>query len=339
MSDLIISQTGPIGSISLNRSQALNALTYAMICSMAAQIAQFNHDKAVEVIVLSASPGKAFCAGGDIRWLYEAGKEKNPDQKLFFKEEYALNLAIARSKKPIVSLMNGMTLGGGVGIGLHAAFPIASPKFLCAMPETGIGFFPDVGASFLFQRAPLPYALYLGLTGARVSAASALTLSLIKGIVPAEAFPALTDALLAADWQRSDKHQAVAETLTPFFLQQTAPPIEEQLYSAFAQPSVEAIFETLAAEKSAWAEGTLSTLKEKSPLSLKVTHALLTKTRNLSLEQCLRIDLCLAKHFMDDPDFYEGVRALIVDKDKKPKWRPNTVAEVSEARVAAFFEG
>jgi len=337
--DILFSQNGQLGIISLNRAKALNALTLDMILALQRQLTAWQEDDSVRAIVLQSNSGNAFCAGGDIRSLYEAGRLNGSGQMQFFWHEYRLNHFIHHYPKPYISLIDGMVMGGGVGISLHGSHAIATENFVFSMPETGIGFFPDIGASYLLTRCPGFSGLYLGLTGNRVGATDALNAGLVKQIISAERLSALLASLQDVDMSQ-DAFKAVDACLHEHRLKddlrqpsQFKPAIDH----CFVQPSIEGIFSALEQEGSVWATSIENSLSQKSPLSLKVTFAQLQQAKGLSLADCLQMDYNLVSHFIKGSDFYEGVRALIIDKDKQPKWNPASLDQVSEEMVAKYF--
>lgn len=337
--EIIFAKEGQIGLVTLNRPEALNALTLSMLNALQEQLAAWAQDEAIAAVVVRASPGKAFCAGGDIRWLYEAGKSDDPKQMDFFWHEYRLNNYIHHYKKPYIALMDGITMGGGVGISLHGSHPVATERFVFAMPETGIGFFPDIGASYLLSRCPDATGVYLGLTGNRLNAGEAQSLDLVRFTINSEQIDSLLEQLIDTDLSNHAQIKIDAllhEYTSPIFRDQKMQHLEH-ISSAFNQPSVEAIFKELQKHDTEWHWQTLNSLKAKSPLSLKVTFAQIKKAKSMSMAECVQMDYCLVGHFMHHPDFYEGVRALLIDKDKKPKWQPGVLSEVSEDMVTSFF--
>lgn len=338
--ELRCSEHRHIGVITLNRPQALNALTLKMIKTMQQQLLQWQQDEAIHAVVIQAESGKAFCAGGDVRWLYDEGLAKSPEQMQFFWHEYRLNHFIHQFSKPYIALMDGITMGGGVGISLHGSHPVASERFSFAMPETGIGFFPDIGASYLLSRCPGQYGTYLGLTGNRLNAAEARACGLIKYNVEAQYFPDLLAALINTDLSK-DAHQRVDDCIEQFAMAQKEALITnhyDAIMQTFQSDNIEKIIHALEHMNDEWSQAILTTLMQKAPLSLKVTLAQIRRARLLSMDECIKMDYCLVSHFMQDHDFYEGVRALLVDKDKNPQWCPACLQEVSEGRVADYFE-
>lgn len=349
MSDVLFEIRNQLGIITLNRATALNALTLEMVRAITAQLLTWKTAPEVRAVVIQSTSEKAFCAGGDIRQIFEAGKKGEASHFDFFREEYAMNALIHHYPKPYIALMNGVTMGGGVGVSLHGSHPVGSEKFLFAMPETGIGFFPDIGASFLLSRIPHHIGEYLALTGARLGTQDAFYCGLLKYIVPSAAFSELLDALINSDLSEDSTGQVHA-CIQHFAIQfqnassdnsveKNAPIIEnlEILNHCFSHDRVEDMIQALSQNPNPWTLDVLHKLSQKSPLSLKVTLSQIRRANGLSLEECLEMDYTLVQHFMAGHDFYEGVRALLVDKDKSPQWSPVNLSEVDEQMVVNYF--
>lgn len=335
--DISFARKEHIGIISLNRSDALNALNLGMIKAFQQQLSLWQNDDNIHAVVIKSDVEKAFCAGGDVRWLYEAGLQKSPAQLEFFWHEYRLNHYIHSFKKPYIALMNGITMGGGVGISLHGSHPIATERFVFAMPETGIGFFPDIGASYLLARCPGYAGIYLGLTGNRLNAEEAQSLNLVNYVISSTQIERIIDSLIYTDLS-TKAHQSVDVCLQEFATPRHPPfSLQTKIDNCFAFDTVEEILAKLEKNDDEWSITLINNLAKKSPLSLKVTLAQIKKAKNSSLADCLKLDYCLVSKFMRDSDFYEGVRALLVDKDKNPHWQPATLELVSAAKVADYF--
>ena len=328
-----------VGMMLLKRPKALHALTLPMIDTMTTHLLQWQQAPDVHAVVIQAEPSKAFCAGGDIRQIYELRGEFS-QQLNFFEREYRLNQLIHDFPKPHIALMDGITMGGGVGIALHGSHCVGGEHFTFAMPETGIGFFPDIGASHILAQCPGQFGFYLGLSGDQIPVKEALALNLIDAMVPAELFPKLIDALLQADLSR-DAHQNVTNCIQKFSeksLTSTLLKKQEGVNACFVADSMERILDRLSARKEAWYQDLHERLLSKSPLSLKVTLQQLRFAKSKSLAACLEMDGRLVRHFLQDQNFYEGVRAAIVDKDKRPCWQPMRLAEVTPMHVNRYFE-
>lgn len=337
--DLIVQQMQHVGVITLNRPSALNALTLEMILALEHQLHEWHTDESIHAVVIQAAPGKAFCAGGDVRWIYE--NREAPSQKMqFFWHEYRLNHTIHAYKKPYIALMDGITMGGGVGISLHGSHRVASPQFLFAMPETGIGFFPDIGSSYLLSRCPGYWGMYLALTGQRLASSEARALGLVDHIIRAEQFSEILNALCELDLS-TNAHSKISEYLAAMSISMDSDSVHSAqplIDSTFNRVDIESIVDGLSQATEAWSEETLLSLKQKAPLSLKVTLVQMNKAKRMSMAECIHMDYCLVGHFMRDQDFYEGVRALLVDKDKSPHWQPGSLSAVSATQVAKYFE-
>lgn len=337
--DILFSQEGQLGMVTLNRAKALNALTLDMILALQRQLTAWQDDDNVRAIVLQSNSENVFCAGGDIRSLHQAGRLNGSSQMQFFWHEYRLNHFIHHYPKPYISLIDGMVMGGGVGISLHGSHPLATENLVFSMPETGIGFFPDIGASYLLTRCPGFSGLYLGLTGNRIGAVDAFNVGLVKQIIPAQNLAAFVTSLQHVDMSQ-DAFKAVDTCVHEHRLRenlQQPSQFKPAIDHCFVQPTVEGIFKELEQEGSVWATSIENSLSQKSPLSLKVTFAQLQQAKGLSLGDCLQMDYNLVSHFIKGSDFYEGVRALIIDKDKQPKWNPASIDQVSEEMVAKYF--
>lgn len=337
--DILFSKQGHLGIITLNRPAALNALTRPMIHMINEQLTRWLDDVAVAAVVIQSSNEKAFCAGGDVRWLYESRKQGISMQMTFFEEEYRLNRLIHHYPKPYIALMDGITMGGGVGIALHGSHPVASTRFVFAMPETSIGFFPDIGASYLLSQCPGKLGIYLGLTGNRLPANEAYLAGLVKHVVNASSFEAIIQALMKADLSmRPDA--VVSEILAQFnepVEQDALDELQKKVDDAFQTIDVLSMVKRLSASNDDWDKALLSVLEKKAPMSLCVTLSQLIKAKHLNFDECMDMDQVLVRHFMLGHDFYEGVRALLIDKDKSPEWSPLKLTEVTSSMVETYF--
>lgn len=338
--DVLFSHQGQIGFITLNRPNALHSLTLPMIIAIQQQLTLWKEDEGVKAIILQSAPGNAFCAGGDVRWLYQFGGKNEAEQMQFFRHEYKLNHFIHHLGKPYIALMDGVTMGGGVGLAMHGSHPVATERFIFAMPETSIGFFPDVGASHLLKKCPGALGIYLGLTGNRLNHQDSLEASLIKYVITSERIPEIIQTLRSKDLS-NDTFNTVDECLASYSMMINAAEqswIQPEINACFSLHTVEEIINALDKTNTLLAAETSSTLKQKCPLSLKVTLAQLHKAQGLTFDQCLQMDYDLAGHFMEGKDFYEGVRALLIDKDKAPQWQPESLTQVSDSMVVTYFE-
>ncbi len=341
--ELLAQLSQGVATVTLNRPSALNAITLAMLEGLDAWLTAWADDASVRLVVLRGAGEKAFCAGGDIRALHDSFKSGTDMHRHFFEVEYALDHRIHRYPKPIVSVLDGIVMGGGMGISQGTALRLAGPRTRLAMPETTIGLFPDVGGSYFLSRAPGHVGLYLGLVGPTLGAADSLYAGLADAYLPAEAH-----ALLAAELARaaaaSDVRAALAGVVDrlgcappPGELAGLRPAIDHH----FAAPSVAGILDSLAAESDPafvpWAQKTLALLARRSPTMLRVTFEQIRRGAGLSLADCFRMELNLVHGCFAQGDFVEGIRALIVDKDNAPRWNPPSLAQVTDGSVAAFF--
>jgi enoyl-CoA hydratase len=333
--EVTFERLGHAGFITLNRPEALNALTLGMVRRIHRQLAAWADDRNVAHVAIRANGSRAFCAGGDVRALYAPGLDRSPEFTAFYREEYRLNTYIKRYPKPFLALVDGLVMGGGVGISLHGSHRIAGGRMVFAMPETGIGLFPDVGATFLLSRLPGAIGLYLGLTGARVEAPDALWSGIVTHCVPSARFPALAAALADAD----DLDRCLAD-----FAQSPAPdagalarqrPAIDRLFAA--APSLAELMAALRDHGDAFAAEIQAQLETKSPTSLAITFRQLQEGRDLAFEEAIRREFRIVSRIPLGHDFFEGIRALVIDKDKTPRWRPATLAEVSPEAIARHF--
>ncbi|MCK9914313.1 enoyl-CoA hydratase/isomerase family protein [Microbacteriaceae bacterium K1510] len=334
--DIIVSGYGALRRITLNRPQAMNALTLDMVVAITRLLKVWRDDPEVRVVLLDGAGTRGFCAGGDIRALYEAARSGSDFPAIFWRDEYRLDALIARYPKPVVVLMDGIVMGGGVGLAAYAAFRIVTERSAVAMPEVGIGFFPDVGASFLLARAPGNVGTYLALSGASIGAADAIYCGLADIYVP---FAALADlpAALSSCQTRDD----VDFSLRKLSAQTPGghlPPARSWIDHCYAPDTVEEIFERLNQCDDSGAGEAICVLETRSPTSLKVTLRHLRDAAIFErLEECLQQDYRIALACIRNHDFLEGVRAAVIDKDRNPHWRPATVAAVTAEAVDRHF--
>jgi enoyl-CoA hydratase len=347
--DILFGREGAVATVLLNRPRALNAFTLGMYRRFDPILRAWADDPGVRVVLVRGAGERAFCAGGDVRAVYEAGRGIAGPRDLtsvFFWEEYELIRRIHRYPKPYLAIIDGITMGGGAGVSVNGAYRIATEKTLLAMPETGIGLFPDVGATRFLNLCPGHVGRYLGLTGARLSPADTLYCGFATHFVSRERVPELVGALAGLAWREGVERVQVEEVLASFAGDPGDPPLalrRAAIDRCFAFDAVEAILDALAREAEGsgpngeWAAETHALLLTKSPTSLKVTLRQLVLGRGSDLEQALILEYRLTQHFMAGHDFYEGVRAVVVDKDQNPRWLPATLAEVSDAVVEGYF--
>jgi enoyl-CoA hydratase len=334
-SDIAADIVGAAGVVTLSRPRALNALTAAMRARIAQAFAAWACDPQVYAAVIVSATDRAFCAGGDVREMVECGRRDAAEARRMLAAEYSLNWQLDCFTKPTVSLIDGVVMGSGVGISLYGTHRVAGERYRFAMPETGIGLFPDDGVAWAFARLPDEVGMYLALTGRSAGRADAYRLGLVTHCLPAGHFAEVLGALQEAepvdpvlDARHVHPGHAELEALQP------------AIARCFGGDTVEAIIAALQAERGAervWAEGVLKDLGQRSPTSLKVTHRHVREARRLDLRATLAQDYRLACRFVLGHDFYEGVRAVLVDRERAPRWEPARLADVSDLKIEAYF--
>ena len=331
--EVLFHRQGRAGVITLNRPKALNALTLNMVRRMDTALRDWANDDTVERVIIQAAPGRAFCAGGDIRAIFDWGRAGDPQLLRFYFEEYRLNRLIKRYPKPYIALIDGIVMGGGVGISVHGSYRVVGTESLFAMPETGIGFFPDVGGSYFLPRCPGQSGLFLGLTGARIKPADMIWTGIATHMVPSTGF-----GDLAAELAESDDIEAVlAKRRESSNLISKLSSISDEINRLFSGDTLEEILSGLVGTTSEFAQNTASSLVSKSPTSLGVVFRQLTEGRALDFEACMKLEFRLVSRFVAGHDLYEGIRAVVIDKDGAPKWCPAKLEEVTPEAVAAYF--
>jgi len=341
--DILFERRGVAGVVTLNRPHALNAVSHDMVRALAQQLAEWEGDGAVTRVVVVANGGKAFSAGGDLRALYDLGRAGRHDEQLgYFRDEYALNARIKRYRKPYVALIDGIVMGGGVGISVHGSHRVAGDRFTFAMPEVSIGFFPDVGGTWFLPRLPGELGTYCALTGERLAAADGVAAGVATHRVASSRFPDLlealcgavsVDALLGAFAQPAGEGPVVAR--------------REAIDRLFAGSRVEDILGRLDAEASqngTWngndtefASATAALMRTKSPTSLKIALEQMRCGPALDFAECMRTEFRIVSRVVRGHDIYEGIRAVIIDKDQAPRWQPSTVEAVVAAEAERHF--
>ena len=343
--DILFGREGGVGTVLLNRPQALNAFTLGMYRKFEPMLHAWAGNPDIRAVLIEGAGERAFCAGGDVRAVYEAGRgiAGDPDfTKVFFAEEYRIISFIHRYPKPYVAILDGITMGGGAGVSVNGAFRVATEKTMFAMPETGIGLFPDVGATRFLNLCPGHIGRYLGLTGARLGAADALYCGFATHFVPRERAPELRAGMAAVAWEAGRERAQVTALLDTFSTDPGPSPLAAQrpvIDRCFAGETIEAILDALETETDDrdWAMETRATLLTKSPTSLRITLRQLVLGQGCDLDAALRLEYRLTQHVMAAHDFYEGVRAALVDKDQTPHWQPASLAEVDAAMTEAYF--
>jgi enoyl-CoA hydratase len=340
--DLLLDRRDAAGIVTLNRPAALNAVNRGMVRTLRGALECWRHDDAVTRVIVTAAGGKAFSAGGDLRAIYEAGRAGRQQESLdFWREEYALNNAIKHYPKPYVALIDGIVMGGGVGVSVHGSHRVAGDRFDFAMPEVGIGFFPDVGATWFLPRLPGGTGTYCALTGARLKAADAVDCGIATHRVPSARFAELAEALCGA----APVDDVLAGFASPALLGEKGSIAAHRgaIDRIFAAGSVEDILAGLdesrasGADHGEWAAGVAATIRTKAPLSLKIALAQMGRGRLLPFAECMQAEFRIVSRVVYGHDFYEGIRAVIVDKDNRPHWMPPSLAEVTADAVEKHF--
>lgn len=333
--DIRLDIEGAGAIVTLNRPQALNALTDAMRAQLAAAMPRWARDPQVYAMLILSSSERAFCAGGDVREMADWGRNRTAEARRSLAAEYALNWSLDRFIKPTISLIDGAVMGGGVGVTLYGTHRVAGERYRFAMPETGIGLFPDDGVSHVLARLPDEIGMYLALTGRSVGPADAYRLGLATHCIPAHRFGEIRAAVCDAD-----PVDPVLDTRHEEPGPGELDPFRAAIARCFSAGSVEAILDRLGAETGAaatWAEGVRADLAQRAPLSLRVTYRQMRMARGQDLRAALINDFRLVCRFLDAEDFYEGVRAFLVDRDRKPRWRPERLQDVTESMVDGYF--
>ncbi|CAH3015110.1 unnamed protein product [Porites evermanni] len=341
--EVLLEVKNKVGVITLNRPKALNALNLNMIRQIYPVLKKWDADPAVSLVLIKGTGDRAFCAGGDVREVAEAGKRGGDLSKLFFKEEYMLNYAIGSLQTPYVALINGITMGGGVGLSVHGRFRVATESTLFAMPETAIGLFPDVGGGYVLPRMKDKLGIYLALTGHRLKGYDVKHAGVATHFVTSEKLTELESSLLNLVDPHANSIQEVLnhydkkcseEHSKEFVLEK----FTNQINSCFDQSSMEGIIKALEKDGTEWALKQIEILNRMSPTSLKITLRQLQEGAKLNLADCLKMEYRLTQRCMEDNDFYEGIRAVLIDKDNSPKWNPSTLNGVTQEKVEHYFE-
>ncbi|MET0182358.1 MAG: enoyl-CoA hydratase/isomerase family protein [Caulobacterales bacterium] len=338
MADIVSSVESGVGRLTLNRPAALHALTHDMCAAMIDALLAWRADPSVKIILIDHAGERGFCAGGDIRMLADSGKSDGAAGRAFFHAEYRLNHLLMVYGKPIVALIDGVTMGGGVGISLPAQFRVSTERTTFSMPESGIGLFPDVGGGWHLPRLPGKLGLWLALTGARLKAADCVEAGLATHFVTSARLAevrALVSAAGGAAALRDGLDKLHESPGAPIELTAERRALIDELFSG---ARVEDIFAALAAHPSEWAQAQLSTLKTKCPMTLKVSYRQLAAgAQCASFAENMKMEYRLGARIILRPDFHEGVRAVIIDKDNAPRWSPSDIKEIEAADLDAFF--
>jgi len=332
--EVLINIEGGVGRIRLNRPKAIHALTHGMCDTMIAALLEWRENNSVRLVMIDHAEGRGFCAGGDIRMIAESGKGDGVEARAFFYREYQLNHLLFTYEKPVIAFMDGVTMGGGVGISQPAKYRIATERTMYAMPESGIGLFPDVGGGWYLSRLPGRTGEFLALTGARIDGAECVALGLATDYVLSEKLDALKAEIIADPASLETAISNAGET--PPEARITAN--RSRIDRLFASNTYEDVLAALKADGSEWALKELATLANKSPTTCKVSLRLLAQGRDhVDFAEEMKVEFRVAAHICQRHDFIEGVRALIVDKDNAPKWDPDTPEGVTDHMIAQIF--
>ena len=321
---------GRVGLITLNRPKALNALTLNMVRAITPELKGWAADDRVETVVIRGAGERAFCAGGDVRALYESGRSGSSYASEFWAEEYRLNTLIKEFPKPFVALVHGLVMGGGVGVSFNGSHRVVCETTAFAMPETGIGLFPDVGGTYFLPRLDGRMGLYLALTGARLKAPELRHLELATHVARSDAFDAIIEAL-----SRSEATHALRPWADP--VPDPVVELQRKVDHHFGGSTVEQVLASLEADKDEWAQETARIIRTKSPTSLKIAFRQMEEGLARSFRECMKIEYRLTERIQKGHDFYEGVRAAIIDKDGAPKWLPAALEDVHRWMIDDYF--
>jgi enoyl-CoA hydratase len=337
--ELIVRREGTAGVIRLNRPRALNALTLEMGRGIVTALDGFEADPSVALVLLEGAGERGLCAGGDIRGLYESSKAGGDLGKVFWRQEYIMNARIAKYPKPYVAFMDGLVMGGGVGLSAHGRYRVVTEKTKLAMPEVGLGFFPDVGGTWLLTRSPGELGAYFGLTGQTMNGPDAIHARFADAVVPSAKLPDLRDVLTKV--RPGTASREVEILINGFATGETSGPVAAMQPSIdrwFAHERMQDIIAALQQDGSELASATLKTLNEKSPRGMVVALKLLRLARGASsLEECLVREYRAALQVFASDDFREGVRAAVIDKDRNPRWSPPRIEDVTPEMLAPYL--
>lgn len=337
--DELTGRDGSIGLIVLKRIKSLNALSLVMLNAISYQLTEWENASHVKAVIVRAAEGRAFSAGGDIRFVYERRLAEDPALPDFFRDEYRLNHKIHNFRKPYIALLDGITMGGGVGISVHGSHRVATDHLILAMPETSIGFYPDVGMTYVLSRLSFNMGRYIGLTGARLSRADCTALGLVNAAVNRDVFPELIYTL--SDTPLDEDPRGTITAILDEFSEPVGPSLlwdrREEIDACFAYKTIEEIIKALQ-HGSDWCRKIAITLSEKSPLSLKLTLQALIKAANMDFDECIEMEYNLTHHILEKSDFFEGIRVTVIDRGQKPHWDPPTLKEVTPKMIAGYFE-
>ncbi|GED15280.1 enoyl-CoA hydratase/isomerase family protein [Aneurinibacillus migulanus] len=339
-----------IGHILLNRPKALNALSLYMVDEIGKKLAEWEHNPSVSLVLIEGAGEKGLCAGGDMRSFYDKRDDNVEEYALqFFSIEYKMNLALHRYTKPVLAYMNGIVMGGGIGVSIFASHRVVTERSKLSMPEMNIGFFPDVGGSYFLNQMPGQMGRYLALTAHLFNGADAIYLGAADYYIQSEQWTELKNDVQIEDWTQVGNREQISARLTEILTkygtanlpESPLAKVQDKVDRHFNHHSVADILASLdrsAAEGDEWAAETAKTLREKSPISMAVALEQLVRGKGMTAADCFWMEMNMSMHFMHSHDFYEGVRSVLVDKDRNPSWNPATIQEVKQEHVEVFFK-
>jgi enoyl-CoA hydratase/carnithine racemase len=331
--------SGKLGVITLNRTQALNALTREMILALYQQLQNWAVQPDISAVIIKSDSEKAFCAGGDIRALYMA-REQFEQQRQFFYDEYRLDYLIGTYPKPYIALMNGIVMGGGAGISVHARYRVACENLIFAMPETAIGLFPDVGASHFLNRAPGYLGRYLALSGARINIADAVYANFVDYYISSNHYSEVIRTLANTAFDADTAEEKISTVLQEFAIVPDVSIFKSQqdfMDGIFCGEQVSTIMDYLSHDDGEWSQAVLSHLNQRSPMSMTITLEALKRAGNKDLAYCVNQDFYMVQTVLCGHDLYEGIRATVIDKDMQPAWSPASLNEITDDQIKKYF--
>ena len=333
---------GAIGFIILDRPNKLNALSFEMLQSLFETLTKWQDDPQIKIVIIQGN-GKGFCAGGDIKGIYKNGINNAKVMHNYFKLEYRLNSLIKNYEKPYIAIIDGVTMGGGLGISIHGDIIIGTENSLIAMPETGIGLFPDVGGSYFLSRLKNNVGLYMALTGARLKSDDACYINLINVHIKSSQIDNIIREIFVTDLtlQKSELVENIKSLINKYSLSCNTAKLKQSLLeieTCFTPTTLDNIFHNLDKTNSDWGQETKNILRAKSPTSLQVTLEQIKRGGELEFTECMQMEYDIVQTFLITPDLYEGIRAVLIDKDNSPKWDPKDIKEVTDEAVNKFFE-
>ncbi len=339
--DILFEQQNTVGIILINRPNALNALNMNMIALLSNQLAKWAIDPSIQAVIIKGEGDRAFCAGGDIRAIYQQRHTNLEAARQFFWAEYSMNAQIYHFPKPYIAFLDGITMGGGAGLSMHGQFRVATERLVFAMPETGIGFFPDIGAGYFLTRCPNKLGWYLGLTGNSIKTGDAAQLGLTTHTVTHDNLSALQDALIAAKLTQQNASSMVNDILQQFSASISDTHLWEHrdvIQQCFAKNHLNQILQALSNSDNPICQQAATTLATRSPTALHVTFQHLNRSATMDFDSVIKNDYDIAQHFLHSHDFFEGVRAAVIDKDRQPRWQPATLDAIDADNIAAYFK-